>query len=35
MLVGVPKKDQADLLAVFQKSLHEGSADPDRQLMRG
>jgi cytochrome P450 len=35
MLVGVPKKDQADLLAVFQKSLHEGSVDPDRQLMQG
>jgi cytochrome P450 len=35
MLVGVPKKDQADLLAVFQKSLHEGSSDPDQQLMDG
>jgi cytochrome P450 len=35
MLVGVPKQDQADLLAVFQKNLHEGSADPDQQLMQG
>ena len=35
MLVGVPKKDQADLLAVFQKSLHEGTADPERQVMQG
>ena len=35
MLVGVPKKDQADLLAVFQKNLHEGSADPEQQLMNG
>ena len=35
MLVGVPKKDQADLLAIFQKTLHEGSADPERQLMQG
>jgi cytochrome P450 len=35
MLVGVPKKDQADLLAVFQKNLHEGSADPEQQLMQG
>jgi len=35
MLVGVPKKDQADLLAVFQKNLHAGSADPEQQLMNG
>lgn len=35
MLVGVPKKDQADLLAVFQKNLHEGSADPEQQIMNG
>ncbi len=35
MLVGVPKKDQTDLLAVFQKNLHEGSADPEQQLMNG
>jgi cytochrome P450 len=35
MLVGVPKKDQEDLLAVFQKNLHEGSADPEQQLMQG
>lgn len=35
MLVGVPKKDQADLLAVFQKNLHEGSADPEQQLLQG
>ena len=35
MLVGVPKKDQADLLAVFQRNLHEGSADPEQQLMNG
>jgi cytochrome P450 len=35
MLVGVPKKDQADLLAVFQKNMHEGSAEPDQQLLQG
>jgi cytochrome P450 len=35
MLVGVPKKDQADLLAVFQKNLHEGSANPEQQIMQG
>ena len=35
MLVGVPKKDQADLLAIFQKNLHEGSADPDQALIQG
>lgn len=35
MLVGVPKKDQADLLAVFQKNLHEGSADPDQKVLLG
>lgn len=35
MLVGVPKKDQADLLEVFQKNLHEGSANPEQQLMQG
>jgi cytochrome P450 len=35
MLVGVPKEDQADLLAVFQKNLHEGSADPEQQLLQG
>ncbi len=35
MLVGVPKKDQADLLAVFQKNLHEGSANPEQQLLQG
>jgi cytochrome P450 len=35
MLVGVPKKDQDDLLAVFQKNLHEGSADPEQQLLQG
>ena len=35
MLVGVPKKDQADLLAVFQKNLHEGSADPDQKAAPG
>ncbi len=35
MLVGVPKEDQAELLAIFQKNLHEGSADPDQQLMQG
>jgi cytochrome P450 len=34
MLVGVPKKDQADLLAVFQKNLHS-SADPEQDLMQG
>ena len=35
MLVGVPKEDQADLLAVFQKSMHEGSADPESRPRRG
>ena len=35
MLVGVPKKDQDDLLAVFQKNLHEGSANPEQQLLQG
>ena len=35
MLVGVPKEDQASLLAVFQKNMHEGSADPEAQLMQG
>jgi cytochrome P450 len=27
MLVGVPKKDQADLLAIFQKNLHQPVAE--------
>jgi cytochrome P450 len=35
MLVGVPKQDQADLLEVFQKNLHESSQDPEHQLMQG
>jgi cytochrome P450 len=35
MLVGVPKKDQADLLAVFQKGMHEGSMDPDQAALQG
>jgi cytochrome P450 len=35
MLVGVPKEDQASLLAVFQKTMHEGSADPEAKLMEG
>ena len=35
MLVGVPKADQASLLAVFQKNMHEGTADPEAQLMEG
>ena len=35
MLVGVPKQDQADLLAIFQKNLHEGSANPEQQIMQG
>jgi cytochrome P450 len=35
MLVGVPRADQAELLAVFQKNLHEGSANPDQQLAEG
>jgi cytochrome P450 len=35
MLVGVPKKDQADLLAVFQKNLHHGSSNPEQDLMTG
>ena len=35
MLVGVPKADQAELLEVFQRNLHEGSANPERELMDG
>jgi cytochrome P450 len=35
MLVGVPKADQASLLATQQKSMHEGTADPEQQLMAG
>jgi cytochrome P450 len=35
MLVGVPKEDQADLLAVFQKNMHEGTADPEHDLTQG
>jgi cytochrome P450 len=35
MLVGVPREDQADLLAVFQKNMHEGTADPQKQVMEG
>jgi cytochrome P450 len=35
MLVGVPKADQAELLAVFQKNMHEGTADPEADLMQG
>jgi len=35
MLVGVPKKDQADLVAVFQASMHEGTADHEQAVMQG
>ena len=35
MLVGVPKEDQSDLLAVFQQNMHEASADPESQLADG
>jgi len=35
MLVGVPKADQASLLEVFHKTMHEDSADPEAQLMQG
>jgi cytochrome P450 len=35
MLVGVPREDQAELLATFQKNLHEGSADPERAALEG
>ena len=37
MLVGVPKEDQAELLAIFQKNLHENSADRDYddQILQG
>jgi cytochrome P450 len=35
MLVGVPKADQSDLLAVFQQNMHEGTADPESQLAEG
>jgi cytochrome P450 len=34
MLVGVPKKDQPDLLAIFQRNLHEGSANHDQELLQ-
>jgi cytochrome P450 len=33
MLVGVPKKDQSTLLEIFQKNLHENSANPDHDAM--
>ena len=37
MLVGVPKEDQSELLAIFQKNLHENSAnhDYDAQILQG
>jgi cytochrome P450 len=35
MLVGVPKKDQQTLLEIFQKNLHEGSANHEQNLMQG
>ena len=35
MLVGVPKKDQADLLAIFQTSSHEATADPQAKVLQG
>ena len=37
MLVGVPKEDQSELLAIFQKNLHENSAnhDYDDQILQG
>jgi cytochrome P450 len=37
MLVGVPKKDQATLLEIFQKNMHENSAnhDHDDQILQG
>jgi cytochrome P450 len=35
MLVGVPKKDQQVLLEIFQKNLHEGSANHEQNLMQG
>jgi cytochrome P450 len=35
MLVGVPKKDQADLLATVQKGMHEGSVDPEQAALQG
>ena len=35
MLVGVPKEDQADLLAVFQQTLHDDNGDRERSLMDG
>ena len=34
-LVGVPKADQQSLLETFQKSMHEGSADPEADFGRG
>ena len=33
MLVGVPKKDQSTLLEIFQKNLHENSANPDHDAL--
>ena len=37
MLVGVPREDQAELLEIFQKNLHENSAnhDHDDQILQG
>ena len=35
MLVGVPKQDQAELLAIFQASSHEGTADPEQAALQG
>jgi cytochrome P450 len=35
MLVGVPRADQPSLLETFQKNMHEGTADPEQQLMEG
>jgi cytochrome P450 len=35
MLVGVPREDQADLLAVFQKNMHAGTANREHDVMQG
>jgi cytochrome P450 len=35
MLVGVPKADQAEMLAMFQENMHEGTADAERNVYEG
>ena len=35
MLVGVPKEDQAELLAIFQTNSHEATTDPEAKVLQG